>query len=235
MDSSNYSTLYQLQDEVLSTIFSESSGFYLTGGTALSRFYLNHRYSDDLDFFTHDTTVFPDSFRLLFGKIIGTWDEVSLEVDARDFKRVRIKSGQTVLKLDFVSDRVPRIGLPMKLRGLYIDTVRNILSNKLCAILGRDEGRDIADLIYISRQRRFSWKDLLADTIKKEGFQLEELVFRLDSFPLEALASVPFIKKQPLVEYAKSLSAIRYDIMNQGENTLSNAASLDLEWETNSF
>ncbi|MBW7858763.1 MAG: nucleotidyl transferase AbiEii/AbiGii toxin family protein [Leptonema sp. (in: Bacteria)] len=24
--------------------------FFLTGGTALSRFYLNHRYSDDLDF-----------------------------------------------------------------------------------------------------------------------------------------------------------------------------------------
>jgi len=48
------------------------------------------------------------------------WDDVSLEVDARDFKRVRIKSGQTVLKLDFVSDRVPRIGLPIQLRGVYI-------------------------------------------------------------------------------------------------------------------
>jgi hypothetical protein len=26
--------------------------FFLTGGTALSAFYLQHRYSDDLDFFT---------------------------------------------------------------------------------------------------------------------------------------------------------------------------------------
>jgi len=229
MDSSHYSTLYQLQDEVLSKIFNESTGFYLTGGTALSRFYLNHRYSDDLDFFTHDTTGFPDSFRLLLGKISGMWDDVSLEVDARDFKRVQIKSEQIELKLDFVSDRVPRIGLPIQLRGVYIDTVRNILSNKLCAILGRDEERDIADLIYISRERRFSWKDLLEDTMKKEGFQLEDLVFRLDSFPLEALESIPFIKKQPFSEYAASLSAIRFDILNRAENTLSDAASLELE------
>ncbi|MCD4795127.1 MAG: nucleotidyl transferase AbiEii/AbiGii toxin family protein [Bacteroidales bacterium] len=27
--------------------------FYLTGGTALVRFYLNHRYSEDLDFFVN--------------------------------------------------------------------------------------------------------------------------------------------------------------------------------------
>ena len=32
--------------------------FYLTGGTALSRCYLNHRYSDDLDFFVNQASDF---------------------------------------------------------------------------------------------------------------------------------------------------------------------------------
>jgi hypothetical protein len=32
--------------------------FYLTGGTALSRCYLNHRYSDDLDFFINQAPDF---------------------------------------------------------------------------------------------------------------------------------------------------------------------------------
>jgi len=32
--------------------------FYLTGGTALAEFYLKHRFSDDLDFFTN-TAEFP--------------------------------------------------------------------------------------------------------------------------------------------------------------------------------
>ena len=32
----------------------ELGHFYLTGGTALSGYYLQHRISDDLDFFTED-------------------------------------------------------------------------------------------------------------------------------------------------------------------------------------
>jgi len=43
--------LYPFQDEILNWINSLDVGFYLSGGTALSRCFLKHRYSDDLDFF----------------------------------------------------------------------------------------------------------------------------------------------------------------------------------------
>lgn len=42
--------LYPLQDKVLKIIERANSPFYLTGGTALSRFYYPIRFSDDLDF-----------------------------------------------------------------------------------------------------------------------------------------------------------------------------------------
>ena len=45
--------LYPLQDKVLETIGKLPVRFYLTAGTALSRAYLHHRYSDDLDFFVN--------------------------------------------------------------------------------------------------------------------------------------------------------------------------------------
>ena len=44
-------SLYPLQDGVMNTISKCGVRFFLTGGTALSRAYYNHRYSDDLDFF----------------------------------------------------------------------------------------------------------------------------------------------------------------------------------------
>jgi hypothetical protein len=44
--------LYLIQDEVLGLIDGLGLGFYLGGGTALSRFYLDHRYSDDVDLFS---------------------------------------------------------------------------------------------------------------------------------------------------------------------------------------
>ena len=42
----NYDELYALQDRVLGLVFSEETPFYLTGGTALHRFYCKARYSD---------------------------------------------------------------------------------------------------------------------------------------------------------------------------------------------
>ena len=48
-----FAELYPMQDQALRLITEAQTGFYLTGGTALSRGYLQHRFSDDLDFFTN--------------------------------------------------------------------------------------------------------------------------------------------------------------------------------------
>ena len=55
-----YRKLFLLQDRVLEIIDHLDINFYLTGGTALSRFHLNHRYSDDLDFVSHKDPYFGD-------------------------------------------------------------------------------------------------------------------------------------------------------------------------------
>ena len=48
--------LTPLQKESLNIFFSlpEANNFYLTGGTALAAFYLQHRLSEDLDIFTRE-------------------------------------------------------------------------------------------------------------------------------------------------------------------------------------
>lgn len=228
MKSSRYANLYALQDEVLAAVFEEPVGFYLTGGTALSRFYLNHRYSDDLDFFSHDIAVFADAFRFMYARLLPHWPDLSIEVDARDFKRLRISTQETELKLDFVADRVQRIGLPVKIGGAYVDTVRNILSNKLCAVMGRDEGRDIADIVHISKARAFSWDWILNEALQKESFQLEALVFRLDTFPMKMLATVPFVDTVSIDAYADALKIISADMWDRAENRLADSTALAL-------
>lgn len=58
--------LYPLQDRVLSVIDKIPSKFYLTGGTAISRAYFHHRYSDDLDFFVNHEPDFEQQTQLVF-------------------------------------------------------------------------------------------------------------------------------------------------------------------------
>ncbi len=45
--------LYPFQDGIISLLKELDTAFYLTGGTALSRGYFNHRFSDDLDYFVN--------------------------------------------------------------------------------------------------------------------------------------------------------------------------------------
>jgi len=52
--------LYPLQDGVLNIISRSDTDFFLTGGTALSRAYYNHRYSDDLDFFLNKSQTYDE-------------------------------------------------------------------------------------------------------------------------------------------------------------------------------
>jgi len=68
--------LYPLQDKVIPAF--QDSPFYLTDGTALSRGYYNHRYSDDLDYFVNDH---PDFLRIAerqIEKLRRMFDDVTI-------------------------------------------------------------------------------------------------------------------------------------------------------------
>ena len=140
--------LYPFQDEVLKIIHPLETGFYLTGGTAASRGYLNHRYSDDLDFFVNDE---PD-FGLWVERVIqalnsaGKW---KLEILSRydRFIRLNLSQSELALKLEFINDVPSRVGEVINHSTLgKLDTAENILANKLTALLTREEPKDLADV-----------------------------------------------------------------------------------------
>jgi predicted nucleotidyltransferase component of viral defense system len=45
---------------VLNILQQSGTDFFLTGGTALSRAYYNHRYSEDLDFFLNNSSNYDE-------------------------------------------------------------------------------------------------------------------------------------------------------------------------------
>lgn len=105
----NYDELYALQDRVLQIVFSEETPFYLTGGTALHRFYCNARYSDDLDFFMNGQSYFYDEVKEIIYRLKKLFD-LEIMIYTKDFLRIKIEQ----LKIDFGSGTSKRI-----LRGLY--------------------------------------------------------------------------------------------------------------------
>ena len=93
--------LYPFQDEIFGAINSLEVNLYLTGGTALSRFYLNHRYSDDLDFFANSSSTFIKDTDLIISKLKEKY-EFEILRKTTDFIRANAIKNNIVLKLDFV-------------------------------------------------------------------------------------------------------------------------------------
>ena len=209
---SNYGELYALQDRVLSVVFSEETPFYLTGGTALHRFYCNVRYSDDLDFFMNGQSFFYDEVKEIVYRLKKRF-EIETVINAKDF--VRIKIGQ--LQIDFVNDRVYKYGVSNKICDCAVDNVFNILANKLTAVLGRDEEKDVFDIVSICLMYAFDWKIILEAAHQKESFENCMLIERLKTFPLCWLENLKLIKPMPITEAL--IDTICQDIKQKNKNS----------------
>lgn len=154
MGSIDYTKLYLLQDEVLKVVFDTEHEFYLTGGTCLSRFYVEKRYSDDLDFFTNQSPRYSFAIKNIKKALLERFGLV-VEVESKDFTRFKIDD---LLQVDFVNDISFRYKEPRISEENYLlDTVENILSNKITAVIGRDNPKDIFDIYLIWKFYEIRW------------------------------------------------------------------------------
>ncbi len=157
MNSYYKDTLYPLQDKVLKLIDSLQTPFYLTGGTALSRCYFNHRYSYDLDFFVNKDSNFIKLSEQILANLIKSF-EVEVIIKSESYISIKVNK---ILKIDLVNDVQYRYGQFEKKKIFSkVDNVKNILSNKLSALISRDEAKDVVDIWIIAKNNRIDWKDI---------------------------------------------------------------------------
>jgi predicted nucleotidyltransferase component of viral defense system len=141
-----FDVLYPYQDRVLKVINQIETEFYLTGGTAASRAYLNHRFSDDLDFFVNDDPRFGLWVERLIQALHARWQCDVLLKEER-FARFNLTENDQFMKIELINDVPARIGVTQTHLTLgRVDTAENILANKITALLGREEPKDLADI-----------------------------------------------------------------------------------------
>lgn len=161
--------LYPLQDRVLDRIGTLETPFYLTGGTAVSRGYVHHRYSDDLDFFVND----DDSFELWGERIIhalgneSTWQTEVLLRQPR-YIRLNLSTKTVSLKLEFINDVPAHVG-EITVHPILgrLDSAENILANKLTALTTREEPKDLADVWGLCTQLNLSIHEAISGAQSK--------------------------------------------------------------------
>ena len=161
--------LYPFQDEVLAVMARVETGFYLTGGTALGRVHLRHRYSEYRDLFVND----DDRFQTWTDRLLVEWRgeaRWTLIVQRRDprFVRALLERHDVQLKIEFVNDVRGRVGVPARhARFGLVDTPENILANKVTALLDREEPKDLADVWGLCQRGGLVLRDALVGAASK--------------------------------------------------------------------
>jgi predicted nucleotidyltransferase component of viral defense system len=171
------SILTLLQRRVLISLFQNDLGrrsYYLTGGTALAEFYLHHRFSDDLDFFTRKQDRLDQDFGHFLDLIPSLGLTVSSKTLSGDYLKIFIREtggGQEELKIEFARDVPAQIAQSTLLDGMVIDSFEDIATNKICAILSRQpsEPKDFYDLYFILKESQFTLDYLISRAREKEA------------------------------------------------------------------
>lgn len=150
--------LQKIQKEILTSLkaLPDRGAFYLTGGTALSAFYLSHRKSNDLDFFTSiEELILPFST-----KVETILREKGLKIERRrgfhSFVELFVSSHDEATIIHIALDSPFRFEPPgdsEEFPGLKIDSLIDIATNKLLALFGRATMRDFIDVYFLVRDK----------------------------------------------------------------------------------
>lgn len=218
----DYKKLYLFQNKFFKWWKTINIPFYLTGGTALGRFYLNHRFSEDLDFFINNNSNYKKYIKKIAKEIEQEFQlDKTQTVFYDDYSRFYLNENDVFLKLEFVNDVSYHKG---KLNNVYfgkIDTPANILSNKITAIINRDEPKDIYDIIHIALNYNFNWTKVFLDAKNKAIINEIDIEQRINTFPIEWLKNVKWLQEKPNLDFYKEcIKKIADDFLTGKDNSI---------------
>lgn len=179
--------------------------YYFTGGTALSEFYLHHRYSEDLDFFSTEKI---DQERIL-GLMNQLGEQCNFSFKSRFAEvvyRFELKfAAGANYKVDFDNYPYKQVEKPKKkYRQLDIDSLRDIASNKVFTINQRTDVKDFVDLYFLLKRSFTIWDLWYSAKEKFKQADFDTMLLAQDLLKVEDFDSLPrMIKPLTLLQLKK--------------------------------
>lgn len=153
-------TVQQQALDIIASDITVKHHFYLSGGTALAEYYLHHRLSDDLDFFSENEIDIP-WLNTLSKNIKSSIGATKKDIQ-QSFNRnlVFFTIGKSILKTEFTYFPFTQVEKPMVVNKLHVDSLLDIAVNKFFTIYQKPASRHFIDLFCILQSSDISWDTL---------------------------------------------------------------------------
>lgn len=220
------------QESILQSLDNKINDFYLAGGTALSLFHFNHRFSDDLDFFTQefDAVKVKDAVDHLQKKLSCKIELAGQNPAGKGAEHMHyeFESAQGVfVRLDFVRDVFSLIRSTKIYNGIRVLSAEDIYLRKIYAVSGlpiehddtgrykfiggRQEAKDLFDIYYLSREfiRLSDFVDRYCTQVLKEG-----VIRWFRTFPrMQMKMDLSEIKTNKIIEFSEIDKHLKEEIV----------------------
>lgn len=152
-----------------------SDNFYLTGGTALAEFYLQHRYSEDLDFFS-EKEVDIEPLDVFLNSLKKELKITKIDYQGSFNRNIFfLHFGKDILKTEFTFFPFHRIEKGGREYGILTDSLLDIAVNKLFTIYQRTQARDYVDLYFICTEKDFTISELTKKARVKFDYHIDPI------------------------------------------------------------
>lgn len=188
--------------------------FYLTGGTALASWYLHHRESYDLDFFSPQPFDYNKIRQYYYNAQDTLNATITFEEDFGFLKIFLRYPDNERLKADFGNYTSIRINKGTLWKGLEIDSLEDIATNKLHTISEGPRTRDYIDLYYIQKKHPFSLAQLTQNAHTKfreaiDPLKLAKNFLKVVEYTDYPNMLIPFDKKKMYAFYEDLARSLR--------------------------
>ena len=176
----------------------EPLGYFLAGGVGLSLAFLQHRLSEDLDFFcTSDRSAQEDSDQLI-EELTAQGLHVEIIRQQSHFCRLKVSKAEESTLIDLVTNSGPALQPAEKHHGISVASFQDLAVNKVLA-LNRGEAKDFVDLYLILKAGPYTLLDLIElAKVKSADFDDEWAILELADL-MQNFDTVPHFKKLRLL------------------------------------
>ena len=210
----------RLQKQVLTILAGIPENIYLSGESAVSRFYFNHRLSNKLTFQIASDDSLNESIDMLRNRLdkIVT---ISEEENTSSSYSAKISTEDSSINITLISSNEIKTGNPISSSLISIDNLLNLFTNIVIHLSKGSESTDIIDLIEIAENYQFNWQQEIARINELCPVDANQLANNISNAKLSDLTAINGLNKRYIPEtLEKQLQIISNDILHGNENTL---------------